>query len=117
MRKLKSALPSLKEAVPTLIRSGVVYEIICRGCKATYVGCTCRHLRTRIMEHQNNDGPVKTHLKDCKVELDKDLVKVLASTNRGDNYLLTLEALHIRDRKPKLNTKNEIRGRELIIFG
>ena len=40
---------------------------------------------------------------------------VLDSTTNSDSFLLTLEAIWIRDIKPKINTKDEFRSRELII--
>ena len=33
----------------------------------------------------------------------------------GEYYLLTVEALHIRELKPQINTKNEYKSRELMI--
>ena len=40
---------------------------------------------------------------------------VLDTTTNSDSFLLTLEAIWIRDIKPKINTKDEFRSRELII--
>ena len=51
----------------------------------------------------------------CERDIDNDCVKILDSTTKSDNYLLTLEALWIRDIKPTINTKDEFRSRELII--
>ena len=35
--------------------------------------------------------------------------------SQGEYYLLTLEALHIRELKPQINTKDEYKSRELMI--
>ena len=40
---------------------------------------------------------------------------VLHQTNKGEEFLLTLEALYIREFKPTINTKDEYRSRELTI--
>ena len=41
-------------------------------------------------------------------------VKVIASTFKSINYLMTLEAL-LKDIKPTINTKDEYRSRALVI--
>ena len=40
---------------------------------------------------------------------------MLGITSRDEKYLLALEALYIRERKPSINTKDEYRRRELKI--
>ena len=47
-RKLKSCLPSLKSSFDKDLKSHVVYELTCNGCKSIYVGQTCRHITTRV---------------------------------------------------------------------
>ena len=42
-------------------------------------------------------------------------VKVIASTFKSINYLMTLEALFIKDIKPTINTKDEYRSHALVI--
>ena len=116
LRKLKTVLPSLKPSVEKLMKSGVVYNITCPGCSACYVGQTDRHLMTRLYEHIHKAGPMKTHIDTkCKTTLTDGDVDILHTTSRGENYLLTLEALYIRECKPVLNTKDEYRRRELVI--
>ena len=115
LRKLKTVLPSLKPSVEKMYRSGVVYQLKCPRCTACYVGQTGRHMQVRFKEHIQRAGPMKKHLAQCKATLcDKD-VDILQQTSRGESFLLTLEALHIRERKPKINTKDEYRRRELTI--
>ena len=115
LRKLKTVLPSLKPAVEKMIRSGVVYELCCSRCTACYVGQTCRHMQSRFKEHLSRAGPVRSHLAQCNTTItDKD-VDILQQTSRGESFLLTLEALYIRERRPSINTKDEYRSRELTI--
>ena len=116
VRKMRTVLPSLKEPVPIGVRGGVIYHITCRKCNLTYVGYTIRHLRRRLGEHRNNEGPMKTHLAKCRTTIDEDDVKVLAASTRGEPYLKILEALWQRRLKPKLNTKKEYRGHKLLLF-
>ena len=59
---------------------------------------------------------MRTHLAVCETTLSDDNVEILQASARGEGYLLTLEALHIRDVKPTINTKEEWRSRELRIM-
>ena len=42
-------------------------------------------------------------------------MEVLKTSTRGEEYLLTLEALYIAERKPAINTKDEFKSRALTI--
>ena len=114
-RKLRTTMPSLKPPVEKMIRSGIVYKITCPRCTACYVGQSSRHLQIRIREHTKNPGPVKTHLRNCNTTITEEHIDILASTSRGEGYLLTLEALFIQELEPKINTKDEWRSRTLTI--
>ena len=116
LRKMKTVMPSLKPSVPTILRSRVVYKITCPGCESSYVGQTVRHLKTRLAEHRNVNTPVGAHFDDCVgTEPTDDDVKVLCSTTRSDQFLLTLEALCIKENRPNLNTRDEYRSRTLTL--
>ena len=58
---------------------------------------------------------MKTHLQSCATNISQNNVQILASTSRGENYLLTLEALFQHDIKPEINTKDEYESRTLTI--
>ena len=58
------------------------------------------------------------HLRNCDALNDvkvKD-VKILAASTRGEQYLLTLEALWQKEERPTINTKDEYKKRELVIM-
>ena len=111
-RKLKTCLPSLKDAVPKELKSRVVYEICCSGCNARYVGQTVRHFQTRLGEHLKDTAPVGIHMKGCGAGYS---TKILEQSN-DPVKLLTLEALHIAQRKPQINGKQEeYRKRHLTV--
>ena len=116
LRKVKTVLPSLKPPVEKMLRSGIVYQITCPRCSACYVGQSSRHLQTRFREHLRNQGPMRQHLQQCATTITEEDVKILASTSRGEIYLMTLEALWIRELKPSINTKDEYRSRTLVIM-
>ena len=117
-RKLKTCLPSLKPLVPKMLLSNVVYKLTCPGCTASYVGQTVRHIQRRVREHLGNKGIMKSHFEQCSIDplsiQDNNFVSILDRTNRISK-LLTLEALHISQIKPLLNTKDEFRSRTLTL--
>ena len=60
----------------------------------------------------------RKHLRNCDTLKDvttKD-VKILAASTRGEQYLLTLEALWQKEERPTINTKDEYKKRELVIM-
>ena len=115
-RKLKTALPSLKEPIPKDLTSNVIYKLCCTGCDACYVGMTTRHLITRIKEHLTGNSNFKIHKAICDGQGEiGHSYEILDKTNRGWVVLQVLEALHQRDIRPELNTKDEYRGRTLRI--
>ena len=88
---------------------------VCPCCTACYVGETGRHMQSRFKEHVSRAGPMRNHLMQCNAALTENDVDILQQTSRGEGFLLTLEALYIRERKPTINTKDEYHSRELTI--
>ena len=120
LRKLKTTMPSLKPPVPKLLQSKVVYQVTCPRCNSCYVGWTHRHVGTRFSEHRIRwKQPVRPHFYNCiGSQPTTQHLKVLKSTTRSIDFLMTLEALYIREIHPSLNTKDEFRSLELNIkFG
>ena len=77
---------------------------------------TTRHVITRVKEHFEKNGVMRKHMEACGVILDPyQSFEVLDHTNRGVVHLGILEALHIREVKPTINTKDEYVGRTLRI--
>ena len=115
--KFKTCLPSPKTSFARELRSKVVYKLTCRGCNSTYVGQTVRHLATMVNEHRKGDSPAGQHLFECNnevgstAELNSEIIDQTANTHK----LLTLEALHIWRERPKINTRDEFRSRELTL--
>ena len=65
LHKIRSYMPSLKCAVPRLLKSRVVYKLSCPRCRACYVGRTSRHL-TRFGEYKTKKAqPVLKHFTAC----------------------------------------------------
>ena len=114
LRKLKTVLPSVKPPVEKMLKSGLVYRLTCPRCCACYIGESSRHLKSRFKEHIQRAGPMKSHLSQCSTTItDQENVDILKTSLRGEYYLVTLEALHIRELKPQI--KDEYKSRELMI--
>ena len=64
-RKLKSCLPSLRSSFDEDLKSHVVYELTCNGCKSIYVGQTCRDITTRVAEQAKADSPKGLNAIEC----------------------------------------------------
>lgn len=93
--------------------SGVVYELTCALCKKTYIGESGRMVRLRYNEHlrdaknQRRDSPWGDHF---SIDHPNSLpnpksitVRILqVCTNERERKIA--ESLHIRDRRPALNT-------------
>jgi hypothetical protein len=105
----------LKDRIPSLVRSDVVYWYQCGQCNATYCGETTRHLHTRISEHRGISArtnrtvasPPNSNIRDHSLLLDHPIhvenFKIIASSNRFD--LRTLESIAIHKLKPSLNDR------------
>ena len=65
LRKLRTALVTLIPSVDKMLKSQVVYKIICPGCNSCYIGETTRLLLTRFKEHKTRDA-MFNHLKEYK---------------------------------------------------
>ena len=117
LRKLNTVMPSLKTTTKFESRSRVVYKITCPGCDTCYVGQTRRHLLTQFRENNyKKTKAVYKHFRDCVgSEVTLNDVKILAQTSRNLDFLLSLEALFIREYGPALNVNDEYRSRELTI--
>ena len=102
---VRSQLVRPKDQTPALKKCGVIYELNCEDCEATYVGETSRSFETRIKEHRKLRGQttaVGDHLKDTGHKLAEDKSRVIA---REQNFWPRKihEAIEIRIRQPELN--------------
>jgi hypothetical protein len=58
---------SNKDKIQNLLKSYVVYEVMCPGCSVTYIWKTERHLQTRLSEHTNpTKSAIGQHFHNCK---------------------------------------------------
>ncbi len=59
---LRSHLVHPKDKVPKELKTGVVYQIQCSDCDATYVGETKCSVKKQVSEHHRSSSPVSHHL-------------------------------------------------------
>ena len=119
-----SFFTNMKDKIPTLSKSYVIYEFTCPGCSASYIGLTKRTLFQRTKEHASrNESAIRMHLDDCsncehlfslnnmfsndvvpddfRLNLVRNNVKVIGN---ADKFTLEFkEAFFIKEKKPLLN--------------
>ena len=98
---------SLKDNLPSDLKSNVVYKFQCRRCNASYIGETQRHINVRIKEHLVSDknSQVNKHLlenSECKSVCDESCFSIIDMASSSFR-LKVKEALHIRWQNPILN--------------
>ena len=92
---------------------GVVYEIECLTCKATYIGETGRSLSVRISEHMAGKRreslmtPLGRHRREAHGGRDYSVKCSILAHESEISARKTLEAFWIFSRNPSMNNKNE----------
>ena len=59
-RTLRQELVAPKDVTPTMEKAGVVYQIGCKDCDATYIGHTSKNLKDRVKQHRSATDKDKT---------------------------------------------------------
>ena len=74
-------LSKLKDKLPALCMSHLVYKINCTQCSEFYIGMTCRRLKDRLSEHASSESSaVFKHTCDTGHVMDLDSPEILAKT-------------------------------------
>ena len=100
---LRQHLVHPKDKVTQEDKSGLVYQIKCGDCEASYVGETGRKLKERVKEHHKNKAsPIGEHLSRASHSFTNDEVSILHQEpdwfRRG-----VAEAIYIHRETPSLN--------------
>ena len=81
-----------------------------------YVGQTVRHFTTRIEEHKNVESSVGLQPRQCRLDGNSaDVRWEIIDRSSNHKKLLLLEAIQIRKKKPGLNTRDELRSKDLTL--
>lgn len=112
--RIKNFFP-IKDSLPVLMRSGVVYKFNCPKCNlGTYIGSTDRLLKVRIDSHRGvsyrtgvelgtkEDSTIREHAKKCKHIINYQDFTVISQSNNYQD-LLILESILIKEQSPPLN--------------
>ena len=120
---------SFKDKIPLSVRSHILYQYTCDGCKAIYIGKTRRHYGVRTLEHlgisrltgnkysfnpnNNNNTAILNHINTGNCVGKKDNFRIIGCA-KNDQLLCIKETLLIHKNKPKINT-NE-RSTSIYLF-
>ena len=83
-------------------KCGVVYQLTCHDCEASYIGETERALKQRLKEHQKDSSPVGHHMGYNKHKVDSQKIRIADSDSRWFQRGVR-EVIQIRSRSPTLN--------------
>jgi len=107
---IRASLVHPKDKVPKGEKAGLVYQVKCGDCSASYVGETERKLNQRISEHHRSSSPIGHHLEWNHHSFSDSEVSILHQESdwfrRG-----VAEAIHIEEEGPILNRD---RGRHTL---
>ena len=102
-----------KDKIPYLLNSHLVYQYKCSCCRASYIGYTRRHIKTRWSEHMGVSpytgalvvgqiGVVRDHMLTCQTKIKIDNFKILETDNLPTSLRIK-ESLLIQKFNPSLN--------------
>ena len=108
-RTLRQELVAPKDKVSLLDKAGVVYQIPCGDCSASYIGHTGKNLRDRVKQHKattdkgkTNDSAIAEHSWSSHHSIDWENVKVLDQESIEKRRQIK-ESLLIRSKAPEMN--------------
>ena len=99
---------------PSLCHSRMcIYMVECSKCQDAYIGSTIRQLHQRATEHETNkNSSVFRHKLTCQSTMKYSII----ATARDIVKLRFLEAIHIKNKNPKINSKEESNELNHLIF-
>jgi len=102
-----------KDALPSSVRSNVVYQINCQNCNASYAGQTKRALSVRVGEHRSHitrnssqQSVITEHRLLYKHDFDWDNVQILDEETNYNKRLIS-EMIFIKKQKHGLNAQTD----------
>lgn len=105
---LRSLLVKPKDITPPHLSCGVVYQVNCASCEATYVGESGRQLKTRIEEHRKSvrtgslSSAISEHVQEYDHRINWESVNII---DRDDRFIprKIREAIQIKRTSPFMN--------------
>lgn len=124
IHNVRSILPRLKDAIPDMKKSNVIYSIPCMQCDDRYIGQTRRYLGKRIQEHvksieriwlkpelgpKTGECALAEHYRNQEHTMNFEATTVL-DIERNQHKRRTLESLHILSTERTCNYRNDTNG-------
>jgi len=113
LNKLGMIIKGQKDRVPNMSQMNVVYKLSCKDCTATYVGQTCRTLKTRISEHKNHihrntttQSVITEHRRNYSHDFNWNNVEILDKERYLTKRLIS-EMIHIKRQNNSLNLQSD----------
>ena len=111
-----TCLTKLKDRLPNLCRSRVVYKIECPSCDQFYIGKTIRRLSQRMKEHRHNiNGPIRQHQDATGHVIDTERPGIICS-DPLPSRLLIKESILIREHSADKSLNGNIGTGELLLW-
>ena len=99
---IRSMLVAPKDKDHPQDKRGVVYQLTCHDCEASYIGETERALKQRLKEHQKDSSPVGHNMGYNQHKVDSQNIRIIDRDSRWFQRGVR-EAIQIRSRSPTLN--------------
>lgn len=118
-RTVKKLYSRLKDPIPTLLQSNVVYKIECQDCSRSYIGQTSQLLKNRIAIHKSD---IRKENKRCALTahaLQEDHKFLFENTEILEkqtkyNKRTVLEMIHINNEHNAINKKSDTQNLSAI---
>ena len=110
------SLSKLKDKIPLLTKSKVVYKVNCPTCSQFYIGQTSRRLSQRMHEHRfSTNGPIRTHQDTTGHVVNTTSPQILASDSNNFRLLIK-ETLLIREQGADRSLNGNIGTGKLLLW-
>jgi hypothetical protein len=87
----------------------IVYKIVSKICQKSYIGSTIRHFHTRIAEHRKRKfSYVHRHFQNCIPDPHNDINYNILARDPDPINLRLKEVILIKQKKPEINSKEEM---------
>ncbi|XP_055701741.1 uncharacterized protein LOC129801012 [Phlebotomus papatasi] len=118
-KKLREFFTKVKDPIPKLQKSDVIYSVPCGGCGLNYIGTTGQQLQKRLQQHKRDiKPPIKNenatslcaHVVETGHPFEFEETKILDS-HKSYAKRMVLESLHIKQNLSNcVNKRSEISG-------
>lgn len=120
IKNVGSLFTKLKDNIPTMLKSNVIYKLTCNTCQNCYIGQTSQWVKNRIALHKSDirkrqDRCALTNhiMANQEHNIDMDNVEILATENNYDRRIF-MEMVHINKSDNTINKKTDTNHLNII---